>query len=1147
MFRGKIIQNNPDNKGVSVFGILFILITISFVYLLAYMNVSSPKNDSIMSDVGMFKKAVNKFEKKYDALPGDIKETSELQNAVQGNGNGIIEEEEALNFWHHLAASGLIDSSFDGISEKTPDKGVPASKIKNAVFNLKTINSINADYNLTNKSVVIELAKLSDDKNNLAILKPSEAKSLDENFDDGNPLTGKILADENKKEDCILNGGYNLSINNVSCRILFVIKKSKSTDEENIESNLCSVIDQTRQLNAPLQKCPEGFEGKIIETCKMFSENKYKWEVTDESCEEITCSDGKYKDKRKLSCINGTKDGEGITQECTANGIWKTISSDCKNGENLSCNSSVDTKRTRGCDFEESGHIMEVCTDNKWVTKVNTCKEIKCGSDSIGDSKLSVESCGNGYIGNMVEICTISGEWVTTSVGATCVPDYSGKCKAGETKDIGCPIGKKGSHTIKCIESETNHWTTEKYSCEAIKCSPNHNLGSVRINENSCPGDSKGVVTEYCKEIAGRGLWVQVYSNCVDSICPPADDLLGNAHWPATTAGQEVKYTKCVAGYKISGDDPKRTCNQDGTWSDDITNPCVRKTCPDTEINNAKYKSATAGDKNLKGVCNSDFSAPDNFPLMDCSIEGKWTNERLPCQPIKSKKKEDQELTLPVKAPNLWLDASDENTIFSDYYCTKNIKINSPVRCWQDKSGNNFHARQKTLNRTPQYVRHKITNKNVIKFNLDHLDNQNFSAGDDFSIFAAVTTNKNNPGSYPDRVIFSNHYNITLGTKGGEDSMKTAYGNGIRWTTFNNNGHGSYSRLKTANKFYVLSSVLNNNINTPFLNGSIVDSTETKMSPFSNGFWLGQQQFFTGNVNDWDGNIAEIITYNRALTLKERLLTENYLGKKWGVEIFDIKNFLVESILWLDANDPKTIFSDKNCSTHAVKNGYVGCWQDKSGRNNHAKQIEKETKRPLYKNNSMNSNPVIEFSPADNNFLLIKNEPNKDFDITGNVTFFFATKFNGIGMNWGTMFSKTSVPGEYAQPFDMGTYAELSSSKWRLYFDIGDGTDFGTMSAESTDASINIRDDFIITFSTTGPANTHRIYINGYLNSETTHNINMTGGPDIDVYLGAFNDSNDTFDGEMAEIIVFNKLIQKNTRESVEAYLGDKWGIKINH
>ncbi len=596
------------------------------------------KNKKVISQISDFSTAIEKFEKEYGSLPGDIANVAKLPGATPGDGNGAIDtESEAINLWNHLAIAKLTEGTYDGNSVFEPGVGVPSADIEGGGYKVRLADTIAAD-SVSEQSIAIELAGFNPNNNNdsMAIITAEDAITIDKKLDDGNPRQGIVLA-EGDDEECVTSDGkYNLSMEKASCRLIFVIRGSEKIDTGSV-TGACSELGQTRELSDTTQKCPDGYEGKIIETCRIDENKVGEWEVMDRKCEEVRCSDGGlFGDTRRLACIN-EMEGTGITQRCNENGIWITESTDCNPKESISCEDGDEIKESLGCGLGEEGYVLQTCKDNKWKTTKNTCDPTQCDFKDIGESENSGLGCGPRYNGRVNEVCTISGEWEVTSVGSTCVPDYSGSCTAEETKQINCPLGKTGTHTLICVAGDTNYWTTLRDTCAPITCDGGETVGSYRIKEGAaCSNGASGTVIEYCD---ADGIWQVTEQNCVSGICDATDDLAGNAYWPTTKGGTTAKSKKCNDGYEVSGS-AKRICNADGTWGA-VIQSCERIKCPagkaknstPTKDDDATYPEIIAGESNINGTCDASKNYKGT-PIADCSIKGKWNNERLSCRKV---------------------------------------------------------------------------------------------------------------------------------------------------------------------------------------------------------------------------------------------------------------------------------------------------------------------------------------------------------------------------------------------------------------------------------------------------------------------------------------------------------------------------------
>ncbi|MDA0781331.1 MAG: hypothetical protein PQ612_06905 [Rickettsiales bacterium] len=364
-------------RGFSFTEMSVVLASVATIIVLTLGGVSmvqKTKYRNILTHISEFTESIEQFEKKYGSLPGDIADITGLSGASgAGNGNGAIDTpDEALDAWHHLSVAGLIEGSFDGNSTNLPGIGVPKADIEGGGYKITPAAStgFNTDADATNdlpeQALIIELAGFSSSSNSLPILTAEDAKIIDERVDDGNPLTGTILA-EGLNNDCVTAGGeYNLSEKTASCRVLFIIKGKNTHQNAPQASGFCNELGQTRQKSDVSQKCPQGYEGNVVETCRIDSGNQGEWETTERKCVEVKCSGGgSFGSTRRLSCINNMLGTEGIVERCTENGIWKVVSSDCEHRSDLSCETDGEIRKAQACDLEETGFVLQTCTNNK--------------------------------------------------------------------------------------------------------------------------------------------------------------------------------------------------------------------------------------------------------------------------------------------------------------------------------------------------------------------------------------------------------------------------------------------------------------------------------------------------------------------------------------------------------------------------------------------------------------------------------------------------------------------------------------------------------------------------------------------------------------------------------------------------------------
>ena len=246
----------------------------------------------------------------------------------------------------------------------------------------------------------------------------------------------------------------------------------------------------------------------------------------------------------------------------------------------------------------------------------------------------------------------------------------------------------------------------------------------------------------------------------------------------------------------------------------------------------------------------------------------------------------------------LWLDSADDS-VFS-YSSITNVSQ------WRDKSGNNNHVNQS--NSTYQPARSTNTfSKKTVEFSLDYLNTSS-------NILKAYT-------SYTKIVVakqtsIATQGNIIGRSTGADTTMWYNASNNIK-LYHNGNTILTSSIATTINTWNILSGTFDANALTAniYVNGSSGGSatspTVTQLTTDSD-----VQIGAFGNGNNFTGEIAEILIYNRVLSSTELKQVHTYLGQKWGINNTDksIINLTNNSILGtlstdavLNQNQQKTI------------------------------------------------------------------------------------------------------------------------------------------------------------------------------------------------------------------------------------------------
>lgn len=196
---------------------------------------------SVISEQDAVKVAINNFRLNYrNSLPGDFSTASQYWTGCAGggaslpncNGNGdgqinltnLVATDEAFRFWEHLNLAGLYPGSFTGAGAGTTflqaDLGsnVPSSKFSGAGIFVHTNTTLDENH-------IIFGAPRALDISNGDVFSVTQAASLDDKVDDGNPGSGIMRADgQAVSANCIATATtYNLANQTgVPCFVWFI-------------------------------------------------------------------------------------------------------------------------------------------------------------------------------------------------------------------------------------------------------------------------------------------------------------------------------------------------------------------------------------------------------------------------------------------------------------------------------------------------------------------------------------------------------------------------------------------------------------------------------------------------------------------------------------------------------------------------------------------------------------------------------------------------------------------------------------------------------------------------------------------------------------------------------------------------------------
>jgi hypothetical protein len=222
---------------------------------------------------------------------------------------------------------------------------------------------------------------------------------------------------------------------------------------------------------------------------------------------------------------------------------------------------------------------------------------------------------------------------------------------------------------------------------------------------------------------------------------------------------------------------------------------------------------------------------------------------------------------------SLWLDAADVSTI---------ILNGSTVSQWNDKSGNSRNVSQANASLQPLYTLNGLNSLNIANFDgsndvLNGIAMSNFFSPTSYSAFVvgrARTIVTDDVNGYPNEAFY--------GDAGGYVAMYLRSSNLIgayNWDGTNKVATTAY----TANTFVIgYAELSGSNIRIRTNGGSETITATSATQVLTGTIQIGRN--WNSDVYCLDGEIAEVIFTNAALSNTNRQLIEGYLAHKWGMQ-----------------------------------------------------------------------------------------------------------------------------------------------------------------------------------------------------------------------------------------------------------------------
>ena len=284
--------------------------------------------------------------------------------------------------------------------------------------------------------------------------------------------------------------------------------------------------------------------------------------------------------------------------------------------------------------------------------------------------------------------------------------------------------------------------------------------------------------------------------------------------------------------------------------------------------------------------------------------------------------------------------------------------------------------------------------------------------------------------------------------------------------------------------------------------------------------------------------IGEYFHYVRDSSDAEIVENANYLQKKWGKVNDNSKapgGVHTGLVLWLDADDSSTVSTAACTAAVASPNdgNAISCFKDKSGKGNH---LSSDQGSPTYQTDEFNSRSVIRFAGSENmtvSDLMGMTGGNESFTV-------FAVA------NRSQTTSDTSL-------ISFGDNETTAKERWDMRITANGryGSFFksGTVSVDSAQIVESANKHAVISMSYNGGGVNEptavMIYENGASITEKSAGGSASGDAAIAstpmLHLGSRPDDSAFHSGDIAEVIIYTRVLSDAERQSVEAYLAQKW------
>jgi hypothetical protein len=482
----------------------------------------------------------------------------------------------------------------------------------------------------------------------------------------------------------------------------------------------------------------------------------------------------------------------------------------------------------------------------------------------------------------------------------------------------------------------------------------------------------------------------------------------------------------------------------------------------------------------------------------------------------------------------LWLNANDTTTLFTNTGCTTAASSSNNIACWKDKSNNGNHFTASGYQ--PHYAADALNSKKGLVFDgTEYLTSTNDSSITGNANLSVIITAKFDDAnsSKSDASLFG-----WGGTAAGAAAILGQTGTSISTILAGfDTGGVKVDNPDSDTAAKVISWVRSNATNQRgedhkiYVNG--LYQAFTKHSSDSGAVSIATGKYRVGSSPDGQtskSRISEVAVYNKALTNADREKIEAEMGTRWGITVYHTPgNVGTDGLqLWLDANDGEYAFTSNNCTGSYSSGASIGCWKDKSSSGYNATNASAQ---PTYTYNVLNNRPVLDFT---SDYLTFASDDVLNFP----MTFFIVSKLDtDVGAS--TQGYVLARQNSAAQGGNLIRYMNASKMEF-----VTVGSSSAVYSTKTSNTSKN--DYYIFTGTADNSTNgTLSLYTNGTLSQSVSYS-NYSNSTSMSATIGRRPDYNQAYlDGRIAEIIIYNSALSSSDRQNVHSYLSSKWALPL--